>query len=628
MKEKLLRALLDVSLGNVEGMLPKLLHSIYEVTPCKKCSLWKINYQEKFLSIQAAEGYHSTFQNRSKCILHINDDNLLGYYTANLLKDKKADKTTTCFDISSTEVMEYWKKIKHKECAKKPDLDRMIVIAIPTLPTSNSEQVRTETILAIYPKNDSDFKSGCPEIIRDYFSLALSRLNLTRHEQLVQDIKHVYEKRATKDLASILYPIVNKELKKYFNYEGCSVFQWDSLLNRLALVQTTGIDKPARKNEIFYYLDEGLTGFIAKDKKQLIIDDLDEERPKDCLEHKWQEKIKNSAKTFAGIPIMSPSRSNELLGVIRFTNKLNPLVPSIVDYFNKQDIALIQHACSLIALYMEAEQNERIHITVTKKMAHEMMTPAVAIRGTTRRLSRKWKDPLFLSQGQVDSYLSSISDHIELQIALTRNIELTKRIGISRQNHYQIGKYDLQKDIIEHSKNLVIPTVANLKLFFDKIHIESPFPQLFIDKFAFQQVFFNMLTNAIKYRDLKAPNEFKIVIKNYGLKIYEIPNNAQGYTENIGKKQSGFLFSIEDHGMGIESKQKDKIFQMGYRIHGIEKREVRGLGMGLTIVGEILKDFYCNIWLTNFGNPTRFDIFLPEKLQSGDYIETDEWKAE
>lgn len=623
--EKLLDGLLKVSLGTAEHMLSDFLKVIYDVTECKMCSLWKINHDRRFLSVQERKGYTSVSQDRGEFILAM-DSSLLGYLTNEILKNKESS-----LDIHSMKEPKYWQKIKRKEFANMLGLDRIIVISIPTLSASINEKPSIETILAIYPKDNDSFKNGCIDIIRGYLSLTLSRLNSIKREQITQNITEIYEKKVAKDLVSILEPITTNELKKYIEYEGCSVFQWDPFLNRLSLVQTTGMEekdnKQNKKSDIFYYLDEGITGYIAKKKETLVYVDLDVERPKECLQHKWQEKTEHSAKTFIGIPIMSPSRSNELLGVIRFTNKLNQLEPSIVDYFNEQDIALIKQACNLIALYMEGGQNERIHTTVAKKMAHEMMTPTVAIRGTTSRLLRKWNVTSF-PKAKIDSYLKSILDHVELQIALTRNVQFSGRIDTSRQAYYQIGRCDFQKEVIEHSKKLVIPTAVTSRLSFDQIFIKGLFPQLFIDKYAFQQIFFNLLTNSIKYRDMKLPNEFKIIIESYGIETYQIPEDAQGYEKNKGQKQRGFLFSIKDYGIGIASDQKSKIFQMGYRIYNVEKVDIRGLGMGLAVVEQILKDFYGNIWLAEFENPTEFKIFLPKTLRGNQYTKTDEWKME
>lgn len=633
MKEQLLRGLLDISLGPVEQMSSHLLKVIYDITGGKRCSLWKISYSKQFLSVQAREGYHSLSQEREEFILPM-QDSLLGYLTTKLLNDKKE-----YLDIDSIREPEYWEKIRHQQFADELKLERMIVVSIPTLPVSSNESPEIEAILVIYPKDKEGFKSGCTEIIRKYFSLALSRLNSIRREQLAYDIAQVYEKKATKDLASILHPIIRDVLKKYLQYEGCSIFQWDPYLNRLFLIQAiTEIECPPwwtqerqpKRSDVFYLLDEGLTGTIAKNQKPLIFDEVDCQRFPDCLKHKWQEKTDHPATTFAGISIMKPSRPKKLLGVIRFTNKLNPLL-SFVDYFNRLDIELIQHACRMIALYMEEEQNEQLHATIAKQMVHELMTPAVAVRGTAHRLLKKWSSLLQDQQERkINDWINSILDHIEFQITQLRNIQLIRNVGrSSRHSHYQVDKkFDFQKDIIAPCKKMLVPVTAGKSLSFDKIVLKGNFPELWVDKYAFQEIFFNLLTNAFKYRDQQNDDSFQILIKSHGREMYNIPKEARGNENNRMQRLKGFLLTIEDHGISIDSAQKDRIFELGYRTPRAEQLEVRGLGIGLTIVEQILKDFYGNIWVTQFKKPTEFDIFLPEKLQDNTYIEDNDWKSD
>jgi hypothetical protein len=115
---------------------------------------------------------------------------------------------------------------------------------------------------------------------------------------------------------------------------------------------------------------------IAQKKEPLIIKDLaniDETNLDKNYEHKWLEDTEHVGKSFMGIPIMSPSRPNELLGVIRFTNRLNFRAP-VVDFFCNKDLTLVKHVCNLIALYMEYEQSERVRTAFAKQMAHEEKT--------------------------------------------------------------------------------------------------------------------------------------------------------------------------------------------------------------------------------------------------------------
>ncbi|MEN8218659.1 MAG: GAF domain-containing sensor histidine kinase [Pseudomonadota bacterium] len=615
MKESyLLKALLEASHSPNSKILESFLKAVSSTIPSKMCTLWKVNNLANTLSILAREDYKPPPEKEYEFVYPI-QGSLTGYLMEQMTPNKPYFKIDSIYDEP------YWSLHKSQERVKKLGLKKMLCISIP-----NSEQSSdTDAILNIYPNDDFDFSDDCIDIIRDHFSLALSRTRFIEREEVTRTIIQIYEQKSSKDLASILHPIINRVLKKYCKYEGCSVFLWDPFSNLLSLTQTTGIKYQPKKNEVYYYLGEGLTGGIAQKKEHLIIKNLaniDDTNLDKNYEHKWLEDTEHVGKSFMGIPIMSPSRPNELLGVIRFTNRLNFRAP-VVDFFCNKDFTLVKHVCNLIALYMEYEQSERVRTAFAKQMAHEMMAPAAAIRGSAERLIRKWNSPNF-PIAKVYDYLNSILDHAELQVALTRTIQYMWKgsTSVPRIHRYQVDRYDLKENIIQPCKKLVIPFTRRESLTFNNIVIVGRFPKMFVDKYAFEQVFFNLLTNAIKYRDKQNMDSFYISIKSLGYDSYSIPVN-DGY-----ESKKGYLIIVEDNGVGIEPDEKDKIFLLGYRKKGIEKTNVRGLGLGLTVVKQILEDFWCHIWISNLKKPTRFEIFLPDRLRNDSYLKTDEWQME
>ena len=124
-------------------------------------------------------------------------------------------------------------------------------------------------------------------------------------------------------------------------------------------------------------------------------------------------------------------------------------------------------------------------------------------------------------------------------------------------------------------------TVAKLKraLFIpDNICINTlnKLPIVRGDKTKFQQLFQNILSNAIKFCD-----------KEVGL--VEID-----YMDNNTFHQ----FSIKDNGIGIEKKHHNKIFQIFHSLHTRED----STGVGLSIVRKIIELYEGNIWLESKPN--------------------------
>jgi len=625
---RLSRALLNAADSPPERILSSLLEAVTSVIPSKMASLWKLNNLSKTLSIYVRKNYLPPHDKTGEYVQELENS-----FIGSNLEDIKGRRF---IDIKSVQGSLSWKLHHAKRRVLDLNLKRMILIPIPNLDKNEQEGFAIDAILNLYIPDEFEFSEELAEIITEQLSLAISRARLHSRAQLTKDIIQAYEQRGYKDIGSVLYPIINNILKKYIQYEGCSVFVWDPLYNRFALAQTTGIEGKPKKSEVFYYLGEGLTGTIAETKESILIKDLnniENNKLKQEYTHKWREATDHGGKSFMGIPIMSPSNPREMVGIIRFTNRLNPLAP-VVDYFSQEDFDLVKHVCNFFALYMEFEQSAKVNTAFAMKMSHEMMTPATAIKGSAERLLRKWRDADF-PQEQIDTYLKAIYNHAELEIALTRTIEYVWKgsSGAPKIKRYYISKHNLKNDIIMPSKKLVIPICVNEGLLFDNIVIHGVFPTIYIDKYAFEQVFFNLLTNAIKYRLRTRPVKFNATIEGKEIENYQIPNHNTGplsiheTAEPNYLQQRGYLINIRDDGEGINAEEKDKIFLFGYRRKGIEKTDVRGLGIGLTLAKRVLEDFYCSIWVDHLSNPTVFSIFIPEKLLSPTYVNEEDWQT-
>ena len=103
------------------------------------------------------------------------------------------------------------------------------------------------------------------------------------------------------------------------------------------------------------------------------------------------------------------------------------------------------------------------------------------------------------------------------------------------------------------------------------------------------QAFTNIIDNAEKY----SPDKPLILIKSK-------------------KTDRGFMFSIIDSGIGIPSKWHDKIFEKFFRYQEANIHNVKGFGLGLTFVKNVVKAHRGKITLNSALNKgTEIKIFLP-----------------
>ncbi len=111
------------------------------------------------------------------------------------------------------------------------------------------------------------------------------------------------------------------------------------------------------------------------------------------------------------------------------------------------------------------------------------------------------------------------------------------------------------------------------------------------DKDRLEQVFINLLSNAITY----APDASLIEV--------EVSRSVE--TVTIG---------VRDHGMGIPKEEREKIFERFYRGFDPSKRAVPGLGMGLYIAAEIIKQHGGTIMVeSEVGKGSTFHVTFPLK---------------
>jgi len=108
------------------------------------------------------------------------------------------------------------------------------------------------------------------------------------------------------------------------------------------------------------------------------------------------------------------------------------------------------------------------------------------------------------------------------------------------------------------------------------------------DKMQINQVFSNLLDNALKYLDPNRPGVIKI-------------------TGQEDKRQS--IYCIEDNGVGIAPEHQAKIFEI---FQQLDPSTTTGEGLGLTIVWQILDRHNGRIWLESEpGKGSKFFVALP-----------------
>ena len=242
--------------------------------------------------------------------------------------------------------------------------------------------------------------------------------------------------------------------------------------------------------------------------------------------------------------------------------------------------------------HLNKELEQVLYVT-----SHDLRSPLVNIDGYSKELVYSLEE--LMSTIENEQVPSSIKDKISpivkedipeslyyIQISVAKMETLLKGILTLAR----LGRYELT--IEEIDMNTMMSDIVDSHRFrLNELKIKtdvSILPNCKGDSSQINQVFSNLLDNAVKYTDSERPGVIHI----------------SGY---IDKNQS--VYCIEDNGLGMAPEHQNKIFEIFYQL---EPSRVKGEGMGLTIAHRIIDRLKGKIWVeSELGRGSKFFVSLP-----------------
>jgi len=214
-----------------------------------------------------------------------------------------------------------------------------------------------------------------------------------------------------------------------------------------------------------------------------------------------------------------------------------------------------------------------------KLVSHDMKTPLANITMLSKGFRGTYKNILDKNS---DGYIELIE---QSATGLISFIDQMVKKSTKKENNSYSGKPINTLYILKKVIQLLAPPEDIT------INIKGNFPNLNMDKIDLQQVFQNLITNAIKYND--KPRGIINIISESDNKYY--------------------YFHVSDNGTGIANSDLEKIFKNKQTLGKTDRYGNKGTGIGLAKVKSIIEATGGNISVSSILNKgTDFKISIPK----------------
>lgn len=274
------------------------------------------------------------------------------------------------------------------------------------------------------------------------------------------------------------------------------------------------------------------------------------------------------------VKIHFPDMGSYIFSGVRF------MIPSVVFTV----VLLVTFIFTIVVIFRQKRYTE-IKNDFINNMTHELKTPISSISLAAQMLNDEsvTKSPVMMK------HLGGVIN------------DESKRLRFLVEKVLQMSMFDRKKAIFKKKElnlNELVDNVANtftLRVEHTGGHITTKLnatePTIYVDEMHFTNVIFNLLDNAVKYRDPDRPVELLISTWNDKEKLY---------------------LSVKDNGLGIKKENLKKIFEKFYRVHTGNVHDVKGFGLGLAYVKKMVELHKGEIHAeSERGKGTNFIISLP-----------------
>src|SRR5690606_5608291 len=232
-----------------------------------------------------------------------------------------------------------------------------------------------------------------------------------------------------------------------------------------------------------------------------------------------------------------------------------------------QDVtATLEAEASLRKSNLELKQSNAELESFNRVASHDLQEPLRKIQLFISRIEDK-ENEKFSEKSR--AYFDKVKNAGSRMQSLIQNLLAYSRIDSSKTDFEKIQLSLVLEKVSEDLTTRITDAQAEIKI--------DDLPEIKGVFFQMEQLFANLISNAIKYKSLTETP--KIEIRSEKVSAFNIPLDFEKTHTNYNK------ITVSDNGIGFDNRHALKIFEVFQRLH--QKTEYSGTGIGLAICKKI-----------------------------------------